>query len=57
MIVYCVTGANVEMHLFFKDEHTFNMGYRSEFVSINHCPDCFKKWLYNLANFRKFERK
>lgn len=53
MIAYRKAGADVEMHLFSKDEHAFNMGFRSEFVSINHWPDRLKDWLEDHAYFQK----
>ncbi len=53
MIAYREAGADVEMHLFSKDEHAFNMGYRSEFVSINHWPDRLKDWLEDHSYFKK----
>ncbi|MEB2785739.1 alpha/beta hydrolase [Algoriphagus persicinus] len=53
MLAYREAGADVEMHLFSKDEHAFNMGFRSEFVSINHWPDRLKDWLEDHAFFQK----
>jgi len=53
MIAYRAAGADVEMHLYSKDEHAFNMGIRSEFVSINHLPDRLKDWLEDNSYFKK----
>ncbi|WP_339866322.1 alpha/beta hydrolase [uncultured Algoriphagus sp.] len=53
MLAYREAGADVEMHLYSKDEHAFNMGYRSEFVSINHWPDRLKDWLEDHSYFKK----
>ena len=53
MLAYRKAGADVEMHLYSKDEHAFNMGFRSEFVSINHWPDRLKDWLEDHAYFKK----
>ena len=53
MLAYREAGADVEMHLFSKDEHAFNMGFRSEFVSINHWPDRLKDWLEDQSYFKK----
>lgn len=53
MLAYRKAGADVEMHLFSKDEHAFNMGYRSEFISINHWPERLKDWLEDHAYFKK----
>ncbi|WP_339753804.1 alpha/beta hydrolase [Algoriphagus aquimarinus] len=53
MLAYRKAGADVEMHLYSKDEHAFNMGLRSEFVSINHWPDRLKDWLEDHAYFQK----
>ncbi|WP_339704297.1 alpha/beta hydrolase [Algoriphagus aquimarinus] len=53
MLAYRKVGADVEMHLYSKDEHAFNMGFRSEFISINHWPDRLKDWLEDHAYFQK----
>lgn len=53
MLAYRKAGADVEMHLFSKDEHAFNMGYRSAFASINHWPDRLKDWLEDHSYFKK----
>ena len=52
MVAYRKAGADVEMHLFSKDEHAFNMGFRSEFKSINHWPDRLKDWLEDHSYFK-----
>lgn len=53
MLAYRSAGADVEMHLYSKDEHAFNMGIRSKYVSINHWPDRLKDWLEDHAYFKK----
>lgn len=53
MLAYRKAGADVEMHMYSKDEHAFNMGSRSEFVSINHWPDRLKDWLEDHSYFKK----
>ena len=35
----------VEMHLYEKGAHAFNMGYRSEFVTLQHWPQRLADWL------------
>jgi acetyl esterase/lipase len=35
----------VEMHLYEKGAHAFNMGYRSEYISLKHWPDRLTDWL------------
>ncbi len=52
MLAYRAAGADVEMHLYSKDEHAFNMGYRSEYISINHWPDRLKDWLEDHSYFK-----
>ncbi|UZD24159.1 alpha/beta hydrolase [Algoriphagus halophytocola] len=51
MLAYRKAGADVELHLYSKDEHAFNMGFRSEFVSIQHWPDRLKDWLEDHSYF------
>ena len=53
MIVYREAGADVELHMFSKDEHAFNMGDRSKFVSINHWPERLKEWFEDQNYFKK----
>jgi len=53
MLAYRKSGADVEMHLYSKDEHAFNMGTRSEFVSINHWPERLHDWLEDHHYFKK----
>lgn len=53
MIAYRKAGADVEMHLYSKDEHAFNMGTRSKFVSINNWPERLHDWLEDHQYFKK----
>jgi acetyl esterase/lipase len=53
MLAYRKSGADVEMHLYSKDEHAFNMGTRSKFVSINHWPERLHDWLEDHHYFKK----
>lgn len=53
MLAYREAGADVEMHLYSKDDHAFNMGDRSEFISINHWPERLKEWLEDHEYFKK----
>ena len=42
---YRRVGASVEMHLYSKGGHAFNMGARSELKTLNTWPDRLKDWL------------
>lgn len=53
MLAYREAGADVEMHLYSKDDHAFNMGDRSEFISIKHWPERLKEWLEDHEYFKK----
>ena len=43
----------VEMHLFEKGAHAFNMGYRSEFVTLQHWPQRLADWMKDTGFLKK----
>lgn len=43
----------VEMHLFEKGAHAFNMGYRSEFVTLQHWPQRLADWMKDNGLIKK----
>ena len=43
----------VEMHLFEKGAHAFNMGYRSEFVTLQHWPQRLADWMNDNGLLKK----
>lgn len=43
----------VEMHLFEKGAHAFNMGYRSEFVTLQHWPQRLADWMTDNGLLKK----
>lgn len=38
-------GAQIETHIYAQGKHAFNMGQRSEFISIQHWPQRLAEWL------------
>ena len=42
---YHAAGAPIETHIYAQGKHGFNMGQRSQFVSIRHWPDRLGEWL------------
>jgi acetyl esterase/lipase len=42
---YHDAGAQVETHIYAQGKHAFNMGQRSDFVSIRHWPQRLAEWL------------
>jgi acetyl esterase/lipase len=42
---YREAGASVEAHIYAQGKHAFNMGQRSEYVSIRHWPQRLTEWL------------
>ncbi len=43
----------VEMHLYEKGAHAFNMGYRSEFVTLQHWPQRLAEWMKDTGLLQK----
>ena len=43
----------VEMHLFERGAHAFNMGYRSEFVTLQHWPQRLADWMNDNGLLKK----
>lgn len=43
----------IEMHLYEKGAHAFNMGYRSEFVTLQHWPERLKDWMQDTGLLKK----
>jgi acetyl esterase/lipase len=42
---YHEAGASIESHLYTQGKHAFNMGQRSQYVSIRHWPARLEEWL------------
>jgi acetyl esterase/lipase len=42
---YHDAGASIETHIYAQGKHAFNMGQRSQFVSIKHWPQRLAEWL------------
>jgi acetyl esterase/lipase len=42
---YGAAGASIESHIYAQGKHAFNMGQRSEYVSIRRWPDRLGEWL------------
>ncbi len=42
---YHEAGAQIEAHIYAQGKHAFNMGQRSEYVSIRHWPQRLAEWL------------
>ena len=45
LLGYRQAGVSVEAHIYAKGEHAFNMGKRSEFVTLKGWPERMKDWL------------
>jgi acetyl esterase/lipase len=43
----------VEMHLYEKGAHAFNMGYRSEFITVKHWPQRLAEWMQDNGLIKK----
>lgn len=43
----------VEVHLYEKGAHAFNMGYRSEFVTLQHWPQRLSDWMLDTGLLKK----
>jgi len=53
MLAYRKAGAPVEMHMYSKGDHAFNMGTRSDFKSIKNWPDRLEEWFLDHNFFIK----
>ncbi len=42
---YHDAGASIETHIYAQGKHAFNMGQRSQYVSIRHWPQRLAEWL------------
>ena len=42
---YHAAGAQIETHIYAQGKHAFNMGQRSDYVSIRHWPQRLAEWL------------
>ena len=42
---YHDAGAQIETHIYAQGKHAFNMGQRSDFISIRHWPQRLAEWL------------
>ena len=42
---YHAAGASIETHIYAQGKHAFNMGQRSQYVSIRHWPQRLAEWL------------
>ena len=49
---YHAAGASVESHIYAQGKHAFNMGQRSEFVSIRNWPARLSEWLQDRGYLR-----
>lgn len=50
--VYRAAGISVEMHLYAKGDHAFNMGTRTEFKSLSGWPERMKEWFEDYKYFK-----
>jgi acetyl esterase/lipase len=53
MEMYRKTKVPVEMHLYEKGAHAFNMGYRSPFVTLQHWPQRLADWMMDNGWLKK----
>jgi acetyl esterase/lipase len=44
---YHDAGAQIETHIYAQGKHAFNMGQRSEYISIQHWPQRLAEWLHD----------
>jgi acetyl esterase/lipase len=49
---YREAGASIEAHIYAQGKHAFNMGQRSEYVSIRHWPQRLTDWLEDRGYLR-----
>jgi acetyl esterase/lipase len=49
---YHEAGASIESHVYAQGKHAFNMGQRSQFVSIRHWPARLEEWLEDRGYLR-----
>ena len=42
---YHAAGAQIETHIYAQGKHAFNMGQRSDYVSIRNWPQRLAEWL------------
>jgi acetyl esterase/lipase len=49
---YHAAGASIEAHIYAQGKHAFNMGQRSEYVSIKHWPQRLAEWLEDRGYLR-----
>lgn len=49
---YHDAGASIESHIYAQGKHAFNMGQRSQFVSIKHWPARLEEWLEDRGYLR-----
>ena len=50
---YRAAGASIESHIYTQGKHAFNMGQRSQYVSIRHWPQRLAEWLEDRGLTRK----
>jgi dienelactone hydrolase len=50
---YHAAGASIESHIYTQGKHAFNMGQRSQYVSIRHWPERLAEWLDDRGLLRK----
>jgi acetyl esterase/lipase len=50
---YRDAGASVEAHIYAQGKHAFNMGQRSQYVSIRHWPQRLAEWLEDRGYLRR----
>lgn len=53
MQAYRKAGAQVELHMYAKGDHAFNMGTKSDFKTISNWPDRLAEWFEDYEYFRK----
>ncbi len=49
---YHAAGASIETHIYAQGKHAFNMGQRSQYVSIRHWPQRMAEWLEDRGYLR-----
>jgi len=50
---YHAAGASIETHIYTQGKHAFNMGQRSQYISIRHWPQRLAEWLEDRGLTRK----
>jgi len=53
---YHAAGAPIETHIYAQGKHAFNMGQRSQYVSIRHWPQRMAEWLEDRGYLRPASR-